>query len=459
MDGRRWASSLLVGAAGVALIVSCSSGATTTPVVSGSPLPSEAAIPSVEPSRASPSPAATIAATPSPSPRPSPGSPKPPAPSWTNAADDLAWHRLAAVPISSAQGIVGFAKGYVVLDGEAGNAWFSTAGRSWKRVELPGADGTDANGLRARVIATNGRQLLVVGGYEHEPCVQQAPGSTGGGPECVHSPIAWVSRDGISWRRATPPDTDGEFVAAWPVTGGGWNAALSDWYGECLGGNTLWHSADGISWTPVARRPPAAWEGYDHAPLVVTNGSGRYLLAASERGDDRTTLAQTADGRTWRVLKGFPGKGAEVFTGTAPAADRTRWVLGGQSGCGEDGCGGGPTIWSSADRVRWTATVLPVGPGVPGVDPEMPVVVTTVTSLVLSERGYVAVGAEESWSEGARHETWVSDDGISWTRLAGTERPTFDYGPGLVADGPAGIIGISGSDASESADVTAWQLR
>jgi hypothetical protein len=79
--------------------------------------------------------------------------------------------------------------------------------------------------------------------------------------------------------------------------------------------------------------------------------------------------------------------------------------------------------------------------------------------LVLSERGYVSVGAEASSSEGARHETWVSDDGISWTQLGGTERPRFDYGPGLVADGPAGVVGISGSDASEEADVRVWQLR
>jgi hypothetical protein len=84
------------------------------------------------------------------------------------------------------------------------------------------------------------------------------------------------------------------------------------------------------------------------------------------------------------------------------------------------------------------------------------VTVTAVTSLVPSERGYVAVGADGT-ADGARHETWVSDDGGSWKKLPQPGRPRFDYGPGLVADGPAGVIGVSGSKAED--ELVVWQLR
>lgn len=440
----------------VILLAGCAAPAGST-AVNTSP---DSAAPSRSPSPTLPAPTLST-------PQPSPASPASSVSPWTSSADTLAWHRLGIIPGSRIDGVVGFEIGYVVLQGNAGAVWHSLDGRSWRQVDLP-ADFPlvpDANGMLGRAIATNGDEVLVVGGYSDPECQPTPPGSTGevstgDGPECPVLPIAWISGDGVTWRTAYPEVADsGEFVAAWPVAAGGWIAALSDWYGECLGGDTIWRSADGISWKRVARKPPAAWEGYEHAPLGVASGSGDYLLAASERGDDRTTLGTTTAGEPWTVLDGFPGEGAEVVAGAAPLEGRTRWVLAGASGCDVDeGCGGGPTIWSSADGVDWTATVLPVGPGVAAAEPgDPPVQVAAVTSLVLSDRGFVAVGAEASWSEGARHETWVSEDGVSWEQLPGTGRPRFDYGPGLVADGPAGVIGISGSEAEDESVV--WQLR
>ena len=83
--------------------------------------------------------------------------------------------------------------------------------------------------------------------------------------------------------------------------------------------------------------------------------------------------------------------------------------------------------------------------------------VSAVTSLALSERGYVAVGAVAAEYEGARHETWVSDDGVAWTQVPQGATPRFDYGPGVVAAGPAGVIGISGSEVED--EHVAWLLR
>jgi hypothetical protein len=467
----------------VLLLAGCA-GATVAPSADRLPM---AAAPSTSPFEASPpstSPTALPSPTPLPSSTPLPAPTPTPSP-WTSSTKPLAWHRLASITRSGTtrvigelegspiNGFVGFAKGYAVLDGQVGAVWYSSNGRKWKSVTLPidraqAKMGGDANGLLGRAIATNGRELLVVGGYSHGPCRPNPPGSAGGGPECPVAPISWISSDGLHWRssKSTLASMHGEFVAVWPVAGGGWNAALSDWYGECLGGDTLWRSADGISWTRLTKAPPAAWEGYDRVPLGIASESGRYLLAASERGDPHLTLATRAAGESWSVLHGFPGEGAEVIAGAAPVGDRTRWVLAGRSGatvyCEDDagaGCGvGAPTIWSSAGGVNWTAIVLPVGSGVAALEPgDPPVTVSAVTSLVLSDRGYVAVGAEGDPTEGSRHETWVSADGVSWTMLPGAGRPRFDYGPGLVADGPAGVIGISGSKAED--ELVVWQLR
>lgn len=55
MGGHRWVAPLLVGGSLVAILVSCASGPTSTPVVSGSPPPSGAVLPKVEPSDTAPS--------------------------------------------------------------------------------------------------------------------------------------------------------------------------------------------------------------------------------------------------------------------------------------------------------------------------------------------------------------------------------------------------------------------
>jgi hypothetical protein len=392
------------------------------PVASTTPVPtSSTAVPTASPT------APTLVP---PTQAPSPRSPGPSSSPWTGSADTLAWHRLGVIPAARVNGVVGFDEGYVALEGSTGSVWFSADGASWKNVKLPfegdRSEATDANGLLGRVIATNGRELLVVGGYSHTPCGLTEPDSTGGGPDCSISPIAWISDDGVAWRRAYTGHGKGElseFVAAWPLAEGGWAAALSDWSGESLGGKMLWHSADGMSWAATVQVSPAGWEGYDRAPVGVESASGRYLLAASGWQPD-TTLATTSDGASWSVLDGFPGRGAEVFVGTAPAGDRSTWVLAGRNGWDVDaGRAGAPTIWSSSDGTSWKSQKLPVGPPAVAEDPE----------------------------------DTVSVNGVAWTQLPQAERPQFDYGPRLVADGPAGVVGISGSRAA--GEQVAWLLR
>ena len=309
-------------------------------VVAGCAAPAASTPPDPTSSTAVPTASPTATPTPlPPTPAPSPVSPDPSASPWTGSADTLAWHRLGVIPATRVNGVVGFDEGYVALEGTTGSVWFSADGASWKNVKLPfkgdRSEATDANGLLGRAIATNGREVLVVGGYSHTPCSLTEPGSTGGGPDCSISPIAWISDDGVAWRRAYTGHGKGELselVAAWPVAEGGWAAALSEWSGESLGGKLVWHSADGTSWTATEQVPPAGWEGYESAPVGVANPSGPYLLASSGYQPD-TTLATTADGASWSVLDGFPGQGAEVLRGDGPSgrsqhlgARRKEWL-------------------------------------------------------------------------------------------------------------------------------------
>jgi hypothetical protein len=188
----------------------------------------------------------------------------------------------------------------------------------------------------------------------------------------------------------------------------------------------------------------------------VANPAGPYLLAASGWDPD-TTLAATAAGASWTVLDRFPGQGAEVQVGTAPDG-ALPWVLAGRNGWDVDaGRAVAPTIWSSPDGADWASQQLPVGPPAVAEDPEDTVSVTAVTGLVRTDRGHVAVGAESRDGGGARHETWVSDDGVTWLQVPQADQPQYDYGPGLVASGPAGVVGISGSTVE--GEQVAWMLR
>jgi hypothetical protein len=109
-----------------------------------------------------------------------------------------------------------------------------------------------------------------------------------------------------------------------------------------------------------------------------------------------------------------------------------------------DVASGSPThkvIWSSADLLNWTTTVFDASScGSAG----------RIDDLVLTQSGYVAVGSSAE-NESACPETWLSDDAIAWTPLPPVGMPDAADLPGLVADGPAGVVGIGG--------FTVWQLR
>jgi hypothetical protein len=147
-------------------------------------------------------------------------------------------------------------------------------------------------------------------------------------------------------RPSDPPgyDQGSEFVAAWPVPTGGWDAALSFWQGESLRGRDLWHwrrdpldeartGADPrhgqLRQVPLgprgcrrcrgdprplsSRSPPALAAGGD--PRSSSPGPGPVAVG----NDHRTWLSE--DGRTWVELPpvGTPGADDRPSVADGPA--------------------------------------------------------------------------------------------------------------------------------------------
>jgi hypothetical protein len=361
--------------------------------------------------------------------------------------DQLAWHRIGTITSATdwVRDVVGFAKGYVALGDE--HVWFSRDGRDWTTVELavdrPGVEGPPG-GLGSWAMASDGDVVVIVAGwFDPDPSVDRAQA------------ISWVTDDGSTWRGGVPggPDTAG-LDAVWSDGTGGWDAGeIDDTAGAGPAPLTIWHSADGLTWKkhgvlgdgPIdggvgggasdAQGRRVVWP----APVrVLCDGdgcAGSYWAAS---------VATSDDGQSWASADGVPGPEAGVMAGAARGGSRMPWVLVGWGATDE---GEEATAWSSIDGRTWTVHRL--GDATGG-EPE--VAVSSADDVVLTDRGYVAVGA----TEGGGHETWVSDDGATWVRQPPREDGGADFGPGLVADGPAGVIGL-GETASDD-ELAVWRL-
>jgi hypothetical protein len=386
----------------------------------------------------------------------------------------LGWHFLDTIPVADVRGLVGFSMGYVALTGPR-TVWFSRDGNTWQKVDLPFAVTTDRYGpaldADASSLTTDGTQVLVVGGYAHATCDTPPPpgqDTTGDGPTCPLAPVSWISIDGLTWERSRPitPELPGKsvFTSAWPVPTGGWDAAACSWSGELCAGRALLHSADGLTWTslppapdPVFERSDGVWE---HAGVAGATGrrvlwEGSHVFDPASCDDSGgctesrfvTTLWTSPDARTWQPVPRFEDRSAQVVAGAA-AGGSSPWVLVGWTDSSGTSSVQQPAVWSSPDGLSWTRRVLPTPSGSP---------VTRATGFVRATVGDVAVGASNGGSIG--HETWLSRDGLTWTRLPSPTATGPDYGPFLVAEGPAGVIGVSARPVMDGFESAVWQLR
>jgi hypothetical protein len=439
MTMRRVAASI---AAVLLVLAGCSGGATSSPA------------PTVAPSvPATPAPSPSPAAAPTPSSTPS----SVPTPAATPVAiSDLAWERVTTIEgVALGGDMVGFAGGYVVL-GESGVLW-SADGEAWTAIPIPS---------RVVSIATDGRTVLLVGSEERDCAGECPPETTGcGGPTCKATPIAWRSTDGLRWERSkawpvAPVDTDAYMAldsTAWAVPTGGWDVVLSYVTGDTGHLIGVFHSNDGISWAALPGAPPASIPGSAENSSWgpgAADAAGRRVLAGWALAGDPVIAAlyTSADGESWIWLEGFPEPGLMVSDVVAPTArDRPLWLVAGTGAIDPEDNSGKPTAWVSPDLVEWSGQSLAMGDAANG----------TLGALAPTGFGYVAVGSiYETPDSAPTGMSWVSVEGADWIRLAVPVEPGIG-GPVMVADGPAGVIGISQPDDSEDPPLPAfvWALR
>ena len=360
----------------------------------------------------------------------------------------FSWVRQGDVPGEIVAEIVGFDGGYVARGPllPSPGVYFSPDGRAWQAVQLPWSDGQDARDPHVLGLASSGAQVLAFGGYSHEPCRST---ETGEGPACDLSPMAWVTDDGVTWRRSEPwtvpagadePQGGTEASVAWAVPGG-WEAARIYWTGEATNPLDVWRSTDGASWERATTLGASAYDA-GHGVAVAEDGT-RVRWDSQLADGSQGRLRVSTDGVAWTELATFPGTDLGI-TGVAPPIDggRPTWVVAGTEVHWDDGGGISstvPVIWASDDLSSWTA----VDVGVPG-EPR-----ATITGLAWTEDRLVVVGSTQAGdaSEGL---AWVSPDGRTWTLLADRQAV------GLVAAGPSGFIGLP--EPGWGGDMATWLL-
>lgn len=409
---------------------------------------------------------------------PAPSVPAPSAVAVVTAAPSAhqAWVQVGSFPVGGVlvRETVGFAGGYASITSSGTSVSISADGVSWRTAALPFTVKTSANGdtmgIHVNAIASDGKQLIVAGGYFHEPCRTGSTSETGAGYDCPTAPIAWTSRDGTTWQSAYPgpmptapaDHTQGsEFVEVWSVPTGGWDAAVGYWEGGHLGGTDLMHSPDGIAWTALASAPGAPSSATNGpTPLEgIAAGDGTRLIwenwQAFTDGNPAgfsATVASSPDGASWTPAGDFPGQGATVSVGIAPAAGNGTWLLVGSAGATAD-VGGHAAVWRGAIDGVWAETRLPEPEGAE----------TSMVGRVLKTTwGFVALGAFTTTNGSGeavnRGLTWTSPDGTTWS-LTQTGADPMLNDAGTLADGPAGIVSLVGYPTDQDSVTRVFVLR
>jgi hypothetical protein len=376
----------------------------------------------------------------------------------------VTWAQIGSFPMDAVyvRDAVGFGGGYAAVMSGWSTVWVSSDGSAWTNTALPFTAKKNAYGEKMGMsvsgIASDGRRLVVVGGYLREPCTKPGAPETGGEENCILAPISWTSTDGITWQRGYPgpmptaPEAyphGGQLETVWPVPSGGWDASLA--YSTGAAGayrGALMHSDDGLTWTPLAALPELS-SSHAVGPWPITGvaaGDGtRIVWQVGDEYEDGnpvgflTALVTSPDGSSWETVAGFPTQGAQVFAGLAPSASDGRWMLVGAGGLLEGSQIGHAAVWSGAPNGQWTETRLPEPQEADG---------SSAGGVIRTADGLLAQGTY--WfAEGITGEVttyrlnWTSADGLTWTVTTPDADPTLNDA-GTLAQGPAGIITLVG---------------
>jgi hypothetical protein len=183
-------------------------------------------------------------------------------------------------------------------------SWTSTDGLTWRRSP------DDAQLALADMwhVVSDGSRLVAIGAVSGPPCASgmHPPCYGEDGPLIDDRPAIWTSTDGVTWREAKVPATDGlvapelrdvaatasGFVAVGVAVSGGQDSVVSP---------MVWRSADGRTWT--AADPGATGKGITFRGLAST---AHGLVAVGSAGEDVLSSVQaiwaSGDGVAWQEV-------------------------------------------------------------------------------------------------------------------------------------------------------------
>jgi hypothetical protein len=410
-----------------ALLAACGADAHGSPT----PLPEMSAEPTTSASPVQPSQGGP--ASPSALETPAPGQSSPPptpeilGPHWEHIGQ-VAADRWVSQLLGFDSGYVAFSQMYTV---GMSDAWFSSDGVGWAKVDLGAGPGCrnpdDTSDVRLDGIeaGTSTKVSVLLVGSE----VYADPDTS----FCTKRAVAWLSHDGRSWQRSAPFGEPGESEAqaAWPIAGG-WEAAVAqyEWRDETAMDTvrtTVWRTADGAEWEQVSDSALAPAEVIGSAPPAAAGAdlnSGTRVMSSFwwvSVGESWSPLVYDShvrmsdNGSSWADLEApFAQSQPERFVThiLPPTIDSGEWLF-----VDNDEYLRGATGWATSDFVAWRAFELPR---------------QNLDAIEMTDSGLLVSGCNR---QDERCGQYLSTDGQSWVEIEPRLQGAID-----LASGPAGVL-------------------
>ena len=345
-------------------------------------------------------------------------------------ADAPRWEQVAEISPGTflGGGLVSWRNGYAIVPrGRFGvkdplRVRLSPDGVVWRTVPLP----MPPVAVAVSGSTSDGGRLLIFGYQDRPACRNRDPGISS---SCIDHPVIWTTTDGRTWQRSSgwPGPAGQMFLAAWPVPGG-WEASVGLYAtsSSCVRGGGIWSSRDGLHWRKAADLPTAS----GIVGGAASNDGTRLVWDDVCQPESRSRFWTSMDGRSWREIAA-PSTDIVRFWGAAlpPTGPGRPWVL-----------PSGDTIWVSVDLISWSSYKLPPCPGQP------------LSGCRVDLRA--ASGGAHGYTVWAESITLTSIDGWTWTFVPSAA--SLSHQPGVIADGPAGVLGLGGPNNTKDYEV--WRL-
>lgn len=258
------------------------------------------------------------------------------------------------------------------------------------------------------------------------------------------APVAWTSSDGAEWHERTIPSLGDDGVAERMTTvvagssgfvaGGSVGPELLDRHAR------FWTSADGTEWLPVPDDPTAFADAEVRAIVAFDGGFVAVGVVGTVQAWTGAVAWTSPDGRNWtRVEDEAFADGVAVSVSAAP--------FGGLIAVGSDLERRNAVAWISSDGRDWTRA------------PDEPSRQHTngyawLTDVAAIDDEVIAVGDIQGLQRGTAM-AWVSSDGLQWQR---SNRAPVQEGAefyAVIAGGP-GAIAIGAFGAPDSYVPEVW---